>query len=131
MRLFLNYMDAVELVSSALLGIDHEAVFIGGKVYHIYPPTIRRFVGAARYLKGGDGDTIKDVILTIDGEGLAKALSWFITGDESLAETFMDAPVNEVQDGVIKGLSLLDPGNFMRLSALRRSVRSLIAKPRS
>ncbi len=124
-------MDAVELISSALLGIDQEAVFIGGKVYHIYPPTVRGFVGAARYLKEGQGESIKDVILNTDGEGLTKALSWLINGDESLAETFMDAPLTEVQEGVIKGLSLLDPGNFMRLSALLRNVRSLIAKPRS
>lgn len=131
MRLFLNYMDAVELVSSALLGIDHEAVFIGGKVYHISPPTIRRFVGAVRYLKGGEGESIREVVLSMDLEGAAKALSWLVEGNESLYEAFMDAPVDEVLDGVIRGLSMIDPGNFMRLSALQRSVRSLIARPRS
>ena len=70
-------MDGVQLVSSAVLGIDQEAVFIGGKVYHIYPPTIRRFVGAARYLKG-EGETLKDIILSMDMDGAAKALSWLI-----------------------------------------------------
>lgn len=124
-------MDAVEMISSALLGIDQEAVFIGGKVYHIYPPTIRRLVGAVRYLKGGEGETIKAVVLSMDMEGVVKALSWLIRGDESLYDTFLDAPAGEVMEGLVKGLSLVDPGNFMRLSALQRSVRSLIAKPRS
>ena len=122
-------MDGVQLVSSAVLGIDQEAVFIGGKVYHIYPPTIRRFVGAARYLKG-EGETLKDIILSMDMDGAAKALSWLIRGDESLYDTFLDCPVNEVQDGLIVGLGMLDPQNFIRLSALQRNVRSLIARPR-
>ena len=124
-------MDAIEMVSSAVLGIDQEAVFIGGKVYHIYPPTIRRLVGAVRYLKGGEGESIREVVLSMDLEGVAKALSWLVEGNESLYEVFLDAPINDVMEGVIKGLSLIDPGNFMRLSALQKSVRSLIAKPRS
>ena len=122
-------MDAVELVSSAVLGIDQEAVFVGGKVYHIYPPTIRRLAGAVRYLKGG-GETIKDVLLSMDIDGLAHALSWLVRGDESLYEVFLDCPAGEVLDGIIKGLELLDPRNFMMLSALQRNVRSLVARPR-
>ena len=124
-------MDAVEMISAALLGIDHEAVFIGGKVYHIHPPTIRRLAGAVRHLKGGEGETMKDVILSLDLEETAKALSWLVEGNESLYDVFLDAPANEVVEGVVRGLSLIDPTNFTRLSALQRSVRSLIARPRS
>ena len=123
-------MDAVEIISSAVLGIEREAAFIGGKVYHIKPPTIRRFAGAVRYLKG-TGDTLREVVLSTDGEGLAKALSWFVAGDESLAEVFLDCPLAEVQQGLILALGMLDPQNFIRLSALQRNVRSLIARPRS
>ena len=123
-------MDAVELVSSAVLGIEQEAVFIGGKVYHIYPPTIRKMAGAVRYLKG-DGETIKDIILSTDYEGLSHALSWLIEGNDSLYDTFVDCRVDEVQDGIIKGMDMLDPRNFMMLSALQRNVRSLVARPRS
>ena len=119
------------MISSALLGIDQEAVFIGGKVYQIYPPTIRRFVGAVRYLKGGEGESIKDVVFNTDMDGVAKSLSWLIAGNEGLYEAFLDAPMDEVMEGLVKGLSLIDPGNFTRLSALQRNVRSLIAKPRS
>ena len=118
------------MVSSAVLGIDQEAMFIGGKVIHIHPPTIRRFAGAVRYLKG-DGSTLKDVVLSTDAEGLAKALSWFVAGDESLYEFFLDCRLDEVQSGVILALDLLNPENFIRLSALQRNVRSLIARPRS
>ena len=123
-------MDAFELVSTAALGIDQEAVFINGKVYHIYPPTIRRMIGAVRCLRGGTGETIKDVILSMEPEGMAQALSWLIAGNDSLSDTFMDAPVNEVAQAIVVGLDMLDPRNFIRLSALQRNVRSLIAKPR-
>lgn len=123
-------MDGVQLVSSAILGIDQESVFINGKVYHIYPPTIKRFVGAVSCMKASGGETLKDVIFNMDMEGACKALSWFIKGDESLYETFLDARVSEIQESLIKAFSLIDPQNFIRLSALQKSVRSLIAKPK-
>ena len=123
-------MDGVQLVSSAILGIDQECVFINGKIYHIYPPTIRRLVGAANCMKESKGDTLKDLILNSDLQGACKALSWFIEGNESLYETFLDARVEEVQDGLIKAFSLIDPQNFIKLSALLKNVRRLIARPR-
>ena len=123
-------MDGVKLVSSAILGIDQESVFVNGKVYQIYPPTIKRFVGAVASMKESNGESIKDLILNMDMEGACKALSWFIQGDESLAESFKDAKVSEVQEGLLTAFSLIDPQNFIKLSALQRNVRSLIAKPR-
>ena len=123
-------MDGVKLVSSAILGIDQESVFINGKVYHIHPPTIRRFVGAVSSMKESKGNSIKEIIFGLDMDGACKALSWFIEGNESLYETFLDARIDEVQEGLIKAFSLIDPQNFIRLSALQRNVRSLIAKPK-
>ena len=123
--------DGVTLISSAILGIDQESVFINGKVYHIYPPTIRKLVGAVSCLKECEGDTIKDIIFSTDYDGECKALSWFIKGDESLRDEFYDSPHNEVQEGLILAFSLIDPKNFIKLSALLRNVRSLIARPRS
>lgn len=123
-------MDGVKLVSSAILGIDQESVFINGKVYHIHPPTIRRFVGAVGAMKESKGESLKDIILNLDMDGACKALSWFIEGNESLYETFLDARVDEVQDALIRAFSLIDPKNFIKLSALQRNVRSLIAKPK-
>ena len=123
-------MDGVKLVSSAILGIDQESVFINGKVYHIHPPTIRTLVGAISCMKESKGDSLKDIILNMDLEGACKSLSWFINRDESLYETFLDCPVYEIQDALIKAFSLIDPQNFIRLSALQRNVRRLIARPR-
>lgn len=123
-------MDAIEIVSSAVLGIDIESVFIKNRVYNIKPPTIRRFVGAARYFRECKGDTLADIIRSMDMEGATKALSWLIEGNESLAETFMDAPMDEVVNALIKGIGMIDAKNFIRLSALQRNVRSLIAQPR-
>ena len=124
-------MDGVKLITSAILGLDLETVFIGGKVYTIHPPTIRTLAGVINCMDESKGESIKDVILKMDLIGSCKALSWFIQGNESLYEAFLDCPVSEVQEGVIKGFSLIDPKNFIALSALQRNVRSLIAKPRS
>lgn len=67
----------------------------------------------------------------MDMEGACKALSWLIQGDEGLYETFLDCPASEIAEAVSKGLSLIDPQNFIKLSALQKNVRSLIAKPKS
>lgn len=125
-------MDAVQLVSSEVLGLSIETVSVGGKVYVMKPPTIRRMTGAAMYLGGiGEYKSAGELISSIGSDNLAKALSWLVQGDESLCEVFLDCDVNEVAAGVITGLSMIDLGNFMRLSTLARNVRSLIAKPRS
>lgn len=124
-------MDGVKLVSSAILGLEQESVFINGKVYILQPPTIRKFVGAVSVMKESTGETIKDLIVNLDMEGACKALSWFISGDQSLYDTFLDARVDEIQDALIKAFTLIDPQNFIKLSALQRNVRSLIAKQRS
>lgn len=124
-------MDGVNLITSSILGLDMETLFIGEKVYTIHPPTVRTLAGVIHSLKQVEGETIKEIIMGADLEGLCKALSWFTAGNESLSETFMDCPLKQVQEGVIKGFSLIDPQNFIKLSALQRNVRSLIAKPRS
>lgn len=124
-------MDGIQLVSSAILGIDFETVMLGGKVYHIYPPTIKRFVGAVSCMKESKGETIKDIIMGLDLEGACSALSWFVAGDESLKKTFLDCGINDVIEALITAFGMIDPQNFIKLSALQRNVRSLIAKPRS
>ena len=123
-------LDGVQLVSSAILGIDFEPVMIGGKVYQIYPPTIRKFVGAVSCLKETKGESFLEIIMGMDLVDSCRALSWFIKGDESLKDVFLDCPLSEVQEGLIKAFGLVDPQNFIRLSALQRNVRRLIARQR-
>lgn len=123
-------MDGAKLVSSAILGIDVETVFVGGKVYVIHPPTVRTMAGVVSCMRECPGETIRDIIIGMDYEGSAAALSWLVNGDASLKEEFLGAPLGEVQSAVITGLGMLDPANFIRLSALLRNVRRLTARPR-
>ena len=119
------------MVSSALLGLDVEVVPLGGKIYLAHPPTIRKIAGASRFLgKVADIKTVGDVIGALSEEDLCHALSWLLEGDDSKAGEFLDSDVNEVAQGIIVCLQLIDPANFSLLSALSRNVRSLIAKPR-
>ena len=119
------------MVSSALLGIDTEVIFIGSKVYVVHPPTIRTLVGAAPHLKGVERVQTRGEMLDSLNDSLAKALSWFLFGNGDKYVDFLDANVNDVVLGINTCLGMIDPGNFSRLSALARNVRSLIAKPRS
>lgn len=132
--LFLHDMEknAAKLISSAILGIDGETVVVGGKVYFVYPPTIKRIAQASFHLSDiGRGETLKDVIRDMqNAEGAARALSCLIAGDESLADEFANCPYEEVIDALEEGLSLISAQSFCKLSALARNVQSLTAKQR-
>ena len=125
-------MDGVELVSSAILGIDAEVVEVGGKIFLAHPPTISRIAGAGMYLKKiAEIDNVGDIVEALSSEDLANALSWLLVGSAEKAKEFLDADVNQVAAGIVTCLQMIDPGNFTKLSALSRNVRRLIAKPRS
>ena len=105
---------------------------VGGKVYFVYPPTIKKLALAAYHLSDlGNGETLRDMIQEMsNAEGAAKALSCLIQGDESLAEDFNNSPYSEVVEALEVALSMLSAQSFCKLSALARNVRSLTAKQR-
>ena len=117
-----------DLVSKAILGIESRTILVGGKAYFIKPPTIRRIAGAALALKGFDGESFADILSMMqDIEGAAKALSWFLAGDESLTEELSNGTLTEVTEGLAAAISMLGIEDFQKLSGLSRSVRRLIA----
>lgn len=127
-------MNAVELVSQALLGTDKESILVNGKEYYIAPPTIKRIVGAGQHLaRFGDENIespeeyIREMVQMISW---SKALSWFIKGDESLADELSEGTLAEVLAGVETAIRLIDLQNFIRLSVLAKNVKMLIAKQR-
>lgn len=123
---------ATKIVSGAIAGLDSETVLINGKVYIIDPPTIHKISGAGYYLSDiGDYQTISDVINDMKNfSSYAHALSWFIKGDDSLVDEFMNAPFNDVSEAIGVAFTMLPPENFIKLSALARNVQQLIAKPK-
>ena len=123
-----------DLVGNALLGKESKTVIVGGKPYFIKPPTIRKIAGAGVALgdfassEGSFGDILKAMQ---DTEKAARALSWFIQGDESLTEQLMEGTLEQVVDGLAVAVSMLGIEDFQKLSGLSRSVRRLIANPKS
>jgi len=124
--------EASKIVSSAILGIDGVTVVVAGNAYYIPPPTILRIAGAACHLSAFDGmKSVSDALHTMrDLTEVAKALSYFIIGDESLADELCHGTMQEVISALEGAMSLIDVGNFSRLSVWTRSVSSLTAKPR-
>lgn len=118
------FMDnGAKLVSSAILGLDWKNVLVGGRVYTISPPTIKRIAGAGLWLSVDD-HAFKDI------GNVTKALSWFIQGDESLAEELSDGTMEEVVAALEVAVSMIGTQNFSKLSTLAKSVQRLIATPR-
>lgn len=122
--------DATKLVAGDIAGYNFKNVIINDKAYTMSPPTIRRLAGAAFHLADiRDADSLRGVIATVsEGEKLCRALSWLLTGDESLADELAEGQLDEVIDAISDGFAMLDVGNFIKLSILKKSARSLTAK---
>ena len=117
-----------DLVSKAILGLESQTIVVNGKPYFLKPPTIKRVAGAALCLSSFDGESFTDMLSMMkDIEGAAKALSWFVVGDESLAEELSNGTLAEVVEGLTKAISMLGIEDFQKLSGLSKSVRRLIA----
>lgn len=122
--------NGARLISSALIGLDGETVVVNGRAYFVSPPTIKKIAGAGYYITkyGGEktiGDMLKMMSQSMDA---CKALSWFIQGNEDLADELSNGTINEVVDGLETCIKLISTENFLRLSLLARNVRSVIAK---
>lgn len=125
------YMDAAKIVSSAIIGADAENIIVGGKAYFVSPPTIRKLAGAGFYLSNlapTEETNVADILKLLGTDNAAHALSWFVAGDESLTETFLDAPFSDVVGGLVIVYSLISTENFLKLSTLARNVSGLIAR---
>lgn len=123
-----------ELVSRAILNTESKTVLVGGKPYFIKPPTIKIIaaVGLALSDYGSETGTFADVLKSMtDTPKAAKALSYFIKGDDTLTDELCERGTpNEVVNALAEGISLLGIKDFQMLSDLSRSVQRLIANPR-
>lgn len=119
-------------VGEAITGLDFITVVVGGKAYTVLPPTINRISGAAKCLSGvREANTLREILLTLeDTDRLAKALSWFINDDESMADELGEGRPEELVDALEACLSMVSIKVFLRAVSLARSVSLLAAKPR-
>lgn len=129
---FLIMNNASKIIGSAIIGVDSVTVSVAGKIYIITAPTIHRIAGVAVYLSYiGDGQNMKEVLNGINNaENAAKALSWFICGNTSKYRELSKGTFDEIVNGLEKAYSLISAKNFMKLSALAKSVALLTAKPK-
>lgn len=123
-------MNAAKIVSSAVLGMDFLTILVSGKAYVVMPPTIHKIAGVGYYLSEmGVGNSIADMINDMKNMGnVAHALSYFIKGDDSLFEEFINADFNDVISGLEKAFSLISTRDFSKLSILAKNVQNLTAK---
>lgn len=124
--------DGAKMIASAIIGLDYKMVIVNDKSYIIEPPTIAKIAGASYWLcEYGEGKNLRDLLMSLSkAENLAKALSWLIQGDDKLGEELAQGNLSEVVAGIEAGFSMIEATNFMKLSALQRSARLLVAKPK-
>lgn len=124
-------LDGAKMVAGAIIGMDYRLVVVNDKSYCVNSPTIAQLSGAMYWLSDfGNGKTLQDILRSVGNIGnLAKALSWLINGNDELSEELAQAKIGEVVDAIEVAFSLIDAENFIKLSALVKSARLLIAKP--
>ena len=117
------------MVAAALIGADYRTVAVNGICYLIQSPTIYRLCGCIKQLAGmKQAETVKDVIESLgDLNKYAKALSWLVKGDESLADTFSQATPKDVVNALEIGLSLIDISVFQKAAVLAKYVAKVAA----
>lgn len=127
-----NKKDGAMMIASAIIGLDYKTVIVNDKSYIIEPPTIAKIAGASYWLCDyGEGTTLRDILKCLSkAENLAKALSWLIQENDELSEELAKGRLTEIVDGIEAGFSMIEATNFMRLSALQKSARLLVAKPK-
>ncbi|WP_307759038.1 hypothetical protein [uncultured Mediterranea sp.] len=121
-----------KIISESIIGMDFRTVIVGGKSYTVYPPTIHKLAGAISHLSNiQDAESLRDVLLSLgDSEAYSKALSWLITGDESLSDELSHGTMDEVVDALDETLSMIDSKVFLKAVSLAKNVSLLAAKPR-
>lgn len=126
---------AAKIISGAVLGIDPVVFIVHSKRYVVQPPTIYTLSGAISCLSMADlkeGATIKDILLALKDtpELCAKALSWFINGNDELYADLLHGTFAEVVNGLEKSISLISTSVFLQAVSLAKNVASLAAKPK-
>lgn len=122
--------DGAKMIASAIIGLDYKVVIVNDKSYIMEPPTIAKIAGATYWLcEYGEGKTLRDILTSLSkAENLAKALSYLIQGSDKLSEELAQGSLPEVIAGIEAGFSMIEATNFMKLSALQKSARLLVAK---
>lgn len=128
----LRYEQRSKIISESIIGSDFRTIFVAGKVYTVYPPTIHKLAGAISYLSGvQEADNLKDVLLSLGkSEAYSKALSWLIAGDESLSEELAKGTYEENVNALDEALSMIDSKVFLKAASLAKNVSLLAAKPK-
>lgn len=124
--------QGAKIISESIIGTDFRTVFVAGKAYTVYPPTIHKLSGAISCLAGvKEADNLKEVLLSLgESEAYSKALSWLITGDESLREELAKGTYEENVNALDEVFSLIDSKVFLKAVSLAKNVSLLAAKPR-
>ena len=65
--LFLLVMNqGAKIISESIIGSDFRTVFVNGKAYTVYPPTVNNLSGAISYLSGvQEADNLKEVLFSL------------------------------------------------------------------
>lgn len=120
-----------KLISEAITGGDYRIVYVNNKAYPVYSPTIKKMAGAISCISNmdiSDAETLKDILLSAkDCNEYAKALSWLIKGNTTLADELSKGTFEEVTDALTEVFEMLSITPFLKAASLMKTANLLTA----
>jgi hypothetical protein len=125
---------ASKLIADAIIGADYILVEVNGKMYPVEQPVAKRLAGAVSCISNldmQDAGTLKDMLLSAkDCSAYARALSWFIKGNEELTDELMEGKYAELVDALAAIFDMISIAPFVKAASLTKNASLLVAKPK-
>lgn len=138
--------EAAKLVTESILGVDFQTVFIAGKPYTIYPPTIKIVCRGLKEWSSVDIELNKEENISLanipdNAPIMLKGLAFFVIGDvqdwEDRSNALYEEWINGTPSVTVKEMfeackivcGLLGVNDFFGCAALLKNVVMMAAKP--
>lgn len=120
-----------KIMSELLSGEYGKAVLVGGKVYIIKAPTIRRIMRAsAMFSDVGEIDSTLDVEARMSViRGLSRLIAENERDEKSIIEALMDGTDEEIREAMEVALSLIVNKDFFVYAGVAREIARLSVSP--
>lgn len=103
-------------------------------MYPVAQPVVKRLAGAVSCISDldmQDAGTLKDMLLSAkDCSAYARALSWFIKGNEELTDELMEGKYAELVDALAAIFDMISIAPFAKAASLTKNASLLVAKPK-
>lgn len=123
--------NSKKMMAELLSGEYGKAVFVGGKVYVMKAPTIRRIMRASvMFSEVGEIENVWDSKTRVNViKGLSRMIADRIEDEEEIAEALLEGTDEEIREAMEAALSLIVNKDFFVYAGVAREMTKLSVSP--